>query len=108
MVKIVNPFIVSGKIPTKEQFEELLNACRWLWMDGGYKVTGPNGNSIVLPAAGYCYCSGGVSGKGDYGNYWSSTPLASEYAWGFGFGSSGLRLNDIYRCYGMSVRLVRD
>lgn len=44
-------------MPTKVQIEELCEECMWTWttMDGhdGYKVVGPNGNSIFLPAAGY-------------------------------------------------------
>lgn len=44
------------RLPTKEEFKELLNKCTWTWtlQNGvkGYKVTGPNGKSIFLPAAG--------------------------------------------------------
>lgn len=40
------------RMPTKEEFEELLN-CEWeqKYVNGchGYEVTGPNGNSIFLP-----------------------------------------------------------
>ena len=43
------------RIPTSEEIEELLN-CTWEWTTmndvNGYEVTGPNGNSIFLPAAG--------------------------------------------------------
>ena len=43
--------------PTKTEFQELIDNCTWTWepRDGinGYKVTGKNGNSIFLPAAGY-------------------------------------------------------
>ncbi|MBP5713472.1 MAG: leucine-rich repeat domain-containing protein [Prevotella sp.] len=45
--------------PTREEGEELVNSCSWTWMQvngrNGYKVTGPNGNSIFLPASGYMY-----------------------------------------------------
>ena len=45
------------QLPTKAQVVELLETCEWKWteMNGcrGYKVTGPNGNSIFLPAAGW-------------------------------------------------------
>ncbi|MBR3950407.1 MAG: hypothetical protein IKJ79_00615 [Bacteroidaceae bacterium] len=44
------------RIPTRTECEELLNNCTWTWsvQNGvnGYKITGPNGNSIFLPAAG--------------------------------------------------------
>jgi hypothetical protein len=39
----------------------------------GYKVTGPNGNSIFLPAAGYRHWSS-LYNAGSTGYYWSSTP----------------------------------
>lgn len=43
-------------MPTVADFEELFSLCtkEWIEMDGvtGYKLTGPNGNSIFLPAAG--------------------------------------------------------
>lgn len=45
------------RIPTGEEMEELVRECEWKWTyaDGhfGAQVTGPNGNSIFLPAAGY-------------------------------------------------------
>ena len=42
---------------TSKNNEELVNKCKWSWepMNGvqGYKVTGPNGNSIFLPVGNY-------------------------------------------------------
>ena len=49
---------LGGKatLPTADLFEELFRLCTVLWteQDGvaGYQLTGPNGNSIFLPAAG--------------------------------------------------------
>ena len=43
-------------LPTAADFEELFARCSKEWAEvdgvGGYKLTGPNGNSIFLPAAG--------------------------------------------------------
>ncbi len=67
----------SWRLPTSSECEELVEECRWEWttMYGhkGYKVIGPNGNSIFLPAAGW---RGGAwhCDAGSYGLYWSSTP----------------------------------
>ena len=97
----------GNKLPTKEQLEELKNECEWTWTGNGYKVTGPNGESITLPVAGYRYCNGGVSGVGSRGYYWSSTPDDSDYAWGLGFYSSEVYMGNYSRCYGLSVRLVQ-
>ena len=40
------------KIPTKNQMQELINKCTWEWTQinsvNGYKITGPNGNSIFI------------------------------------------------------------
>lgn len=45
------------RMPTKDEINELINKCKWEWTQianiNGYRVTGPNGNSIFLPAAGY-------------------------------------------------------
>ena len=66
----------SWRMPTLAEQRELLNNCTWTWstLNGvnGYRVTGPNGNSIFLPAAGYRFDT-----RGDYqgsdGYYWSSS-----------------------------------
>ena len=98
----------GNKLPTKEQFKELENSCQWTWNGSGYKVTGPNGNSITLPAKGHSYCDWGVFGVGSYGFYWSSTPYGSDRAWYLTFGSSEVYMNYTERCTGLSVRLVQD
>lgn len=98
----------GDRLPTKEQFEELKSKCQWSWTGSGYKVTGPNGNSISLPAAGYRDCSGDVDFVGSYGDYWSSTPKDSGYAWCLDFLSGGVDMGRYYRCDGLSVRLVQD
>lgn len=40
-------------VPTKAQFVELMEACNRKRVRGGLKLTGPNGNSIVLSLNGY-------------------------------------------------------
>ena len=67
----------SWRMPTKDQFQELLDRCTWTWTTykgvDGYKVTGPNGNSIFLPAAGWRYGTS-LGNEGSLGYYWSATP----------------------------------
>lgn len=93
----------ENKLPTKAQLEELKDKCHWMWNGNGYTVTGPNGNSIVLP------CSGSVDCVGSYGLYWSSTPRDSEHPWHLFFSSDGVGVYYGHsRCYGLSVRLVQD
>lgn len=96
----------GSSLPTKEQLEELKNSCRWTWNGNGYKVIGPSGESIVLPAAGYRDWEGNYEGSNGY--YWSSTPYGSEYAWYLGFSSGRVYdMGGYRRCGGYSVRLVR-
>lgn len=72
-IKAVDTF--GENLPTREQFQELINECQFLRINrGDYKVTGPNGNSIVLPAEGQDPLFLGIGRKGADGIYWSSTP----------------------------------
>ncbi len=98
----------GDKLPTKEQLEELENSCQWTWTGNGYKVVGPNGQSIVLPAAGFRGYDGSVYYVGSRGLYWSSTPLGSDDAWYLDFDSGEVGVEYDYRSGGYSVRLVQD
>ena len=75
----------------------------------GYKVTGPNGNSIFLPAAGYRNDTS-LSGAGSNGHYWSATPYSnSSHAYNLYFGSVNYDWNFCYnRYYGFTVRPVSE
>lgn len=43
----------NWRMPTTDDFYELIDECDWTWENGGYLVTSKhNGNSIFLPAAG--------------------------------------------------------
>ena len=98
----------GNKLPTAHHFVELQKECTWIWMeDYGYKVVGPNGNSIVLQAAGYRHCNGDVRSVGSGGHYWSSTPRGSGTVWYPYFNSSGVFMNYQSHCAGQSVRLVQ-
>lgn len=105
------------RIPTYDELA-LLNNCTWVWTTvnykNGYKVTASNGNSIFLPAAGYCNETG-LNYLGSMGHYWSSslcTGLAiSESAGGYCFYDDGESHNTAYLLYrygGRSIRPVRE
>ena len=68
-------------MPTIDEFEELFSECtkEWVEQDGvaGYKLTGPNGNSIFLPAAG-TRTQNTISGQGTNGYYLSGSINASD------------------------------
>ena len=101
----------AWRMPTKEEQEELINNCTWelTTINGfnGFKVTGPNGNHIFLPAAGYRY-EETLNFDGYYGGYWSSTPdeTDNDYAHYLGFDDKEQRVNSYYRSDGQSVRAV--
>ena len=103
----------TWRLPTKAELEELKNKCTWRWttQNGvkGYKITGPNGNSIFLPAAGYRFGSS-LNGAGERGRYWSSTPdeSGSDSACGLYFSSGSQSVDWGFRDYGRSVRPVSD
>jgi hypothetical protein len=101
----------AWRMPTKAEQDELRNNCTWTWTTqngvNGYKVTGPNGNSIFLPAAGYM-SEGSLNGAGSGGYYWSSSlDTDSPYcAYLVYFSSGGVDWNYLYRYYGFTVRPV--
>lgn len=103
----------SWRLPTRAEFQELQDKCRWecTTQNGkmGYKVTGPNGNSIFLPAAGYRFLSS-LNSSGEIGNYWSSTPDESndDNAYKLCFSSSSHFVGWSRRGNGLSVRPVSE
>jgi len=102
------------RMPTLAEIKELVNNCTWTWTThngvNGQLVTGPNGNIIFLPAAGYRFGTS-LYGAGSDGNYWSSTACEdfSHDAYGLIFGSGYYYwYNDDYRGYGQSFRPVAE
>ena len=98
----------GNKLPSYDQWMELVNECSWKWTRRGYKVVGSNGKSIVLPASGYRDCDGRVGAVGSWGYYWSYTPTDSDDTWGLCFNYDGVYVSYFSRCDGQSVRLVQD
>ena len=105
----------SWRMPTKAEQQELRDNCTWIWTAqngvNGYKVTGPNGSCIFLPAAGYRYGSS-LSSDGDDGYYWSSTPDVSYfdyYAYCLYFYYGGEYVDWYYnRIYGLTIRPITE
>ncbi len=95
------------RMPTLEQEQELLSNCTWEWTTrnsvNGYQVTGPNGNSLFLPAAyGYNWEA----------TYWSRTVSSDESRNAFYLGFIGPYTNELDlwtddRAYGFNIRAVR-
>lgn len=103
----VNKF--GSKLPTRDQFEELIDNCTWVWNGAGYRVTGRNGNFIVLPAAGgRTKNRGDVKDVGTNGDYWSSISRDTnpEDAAVLAISASYHFTLWHYKKHGFSVRLV--
>ena len=104
----------SWRLPTLSEIEELKNNCTWTWTSQGghkgYTVTGKNGNSIFLPAAGQRDGSS-LEHAGELGCYWSSTPHEkySPLAHNLLFGNAPrYKLWCTFRYYGHAVRPVSE
>jgi hypothetical protein len=74
------------RMPTDAERDELVENCTWTWTTqnsiNGYKVTGPNGNSIFLPAGGY-KGSGPDYPMGEDGLYWLGNVYKNSFAYLF-------------------------
>ena len=107
----------SWRMPTRAEMRELMSQCtkEWTTLNGvyGYLVTGDNGNSIFLPAAGWRDDSY-FRYAGSDGYYWSSTPDAgsshsTSYAYGLNFDSDGYHVySEQGRSLGRTVRAVME
>ena len=101
------------RMPTKEEYSELIEKCTWTWTQhkgiNGYQVTGPNGNSIFLPATGYIG-NGPSYPAGEYGLYWTtelkSSSINSSYILIFGKNYTQRPSPNGSRFYGFSIRPV--
>jgi hypothetical protein len=99
------------QMPTREQMDELINNCssEWTTLNGvnGRKLTGPNGNSIFLPAAGCGYITSLIAGSNGY--YWSRSLGTDDSvsACHLAFSSGYVDWSFYPRDGGLSVRPVR-
>lgn len=96
------------RMPTKEEFQELIDKCEWTWYGGGYEVKSKTtGNVIYLPAAGRN--ANRVFGSGEDGDYWSaSADKDSTYAWYLDFDSGRKEMSRNVRNLGTPIRPVMD
>ena len=105
------------RMPSKADIDELLANCTWEWTQlngvNGQLITGPNGNTMFLPAVGE-RTGTSMYHLGEAGNYWSrSLHVVNETvsfptgAFKIYFTDSGLTWNTSERCIGLPVRAVR-
>ena len=98
------------RMPTYDEMNELKNNCTVTWTTqsgvNGSLFTGPNGNSIFLPAAGSRNDTS-LGGAGSNGYYRSSSLTSNaSNAWFLYFRSGNCGVSSSGRYYGLSVRAV--
>lgn len=102
----------SWRMPTEAEWRELNDLCQWGWTTeqgiNGYRIVGPNGNSIFLVAAGYKGSSHIYAGL--HGYYWSSTSAIGDIAISYGFDSASWthHVGSCFRTFDRSVRAVLE
>lgn len=99
------------RMPTQVELEELNTYCTWSCETmndvKGCKVTGPNGNSIFLPASSGTYQNTSAYGSSCW--YWSSSLYTSDncaYLIRFDYEDKNVRVGGINRSMGLLVRAV--
>ena len=105
------------RMPTADELQELCDKCTWEWVvlnnQPGNRITGPNGNSIFLPATGmYNHKGYDPSLPGNRGYLWSSTlnpdsPEKTSYLWHHEK-NHGVQHGTTERRPGIAVRPVQD
>lgn len=99
------------RMPTKDEMQELADKCSWEWTQinsiNGFKVTGTNGNSIFIPAAGFAGFD--RLRQNEYTYYYSSTRNNStvenvKYLWTSN--TYKPRVSNSFRYYGYPIRPV--
>ena len=100
------------QMPSRAQQDELKANCTYTWTQlngvNGILVTGPNGNTIFMPAAGRRYDTS-LNNAGSNGYCWSRS-LSTYYSvdgYSQGFGSNYWNWSNDNRSYGQCIRPVR-
>lgn len=103
------------RTPSRTEASELVNSCSWSWGSkngvSGYTVTGPNGNSMFMPASGFkMNMGGGAQSLGQQLYYWTTTPGNSGFAYALNGNSSSVNTNSTWNTEIMmcSVRPCAD
>ena len=103
----------AWRMPTKEEFAELLAECEITELPDGLKFTAKNGNYIILPFGGFRKEDGTIKSVGSYGYYWTNELSEDDSSKAKdliisekGDGNEILDFYDGNRCCGLSVRPV--
>lgn len=112
----------NWRMPTKVEMQELVTKCTWTWTTqngvNGCLITGSNGNSIFLPAAGYrCFDLSTIYPE-RCGYYWTSSvydeTVNEDKSYSVVFGWDNYNQSAYYyrtgdnRSYGLTIRPVQE
>ena len=103
------------RMPSKDDWKELVENCKWTKEKAfhvyGYRVEGPNGNSIFLPNTGFRFAES-ISNT-DAGYYWTSEMALNDRECAYYYYFNEDKINDIvttrnYVYSGRAIRPVHD
>lgn len=101
------------RMPTHDELQELCDRCRWTWVKNngveGFRVTGPNGNSIFLPVTGM-KSNGELKFDDARGYYWGgeAIPGMKGYVPTLFFYKGGKLVKNYKTFYGFAIRPVKE
>ena len=108
----------NWRMPTLVECKELVSQCTWVWTTingvNGHQITGPNGNSIFLPATG-AITKAGLQQEGSSGYYWinsisSTNPYNADDIFNRPIAEGGMSnsygINAYFRYIGRVIRPV--
>ncbi len=101
------------RMPTIDEYLELISSCDWEFTSlngtNGYLVTGPNHQSIFLPAAAFQQNTT-IENLGDFGDYWSASIVdeLTGVAHSLGYSSKSFGRRRYARYAGRTIRPVTD
>ena len=99
------------RIPSQKEMQELIEKCDWQLVQengvNGYKVVGPSGKSIFLPAAGYRN-GDNINFANETGYYWTSDLANFASAYALSFKDDEYKVTSNVRYYGRCIRPVKD
>ncbi len=100
----------NSRLPTSNEFQELVDKCKWTWTQingkNGYEIKALNGHSIFLPTT--RYRKGRIISEcNDNGYYWSDTLCSFASAFALSFDENNIVINELVKYIGHCVRPVQ-
>jgi uncharacterized protein (TIGR02145 family) len=111
-----DPCPTGWRVPTKTQWDGVVNnntitviGSSWSSSSTNYDTGKKFGNGLFMPAAGFRhYDNGTYDSLGTAGDYWSSTPSSTDYAYNMHIGRNSQGPTEPHRTGGRSVRCVSE